>query len=47
MSGSAVIMRSPMAEQVRPSGCDPRRMRSTLYWVEVMPQALVRRCMAR
>src|SRR6184192_3507880 len=35
MSGSWVIMRSPMPRQGRPSGPAPRRMRSTLYCVPV------------
>src|ERR1700677_4966957 len=47
MSGSAVIMRPPMAEQVSPCGCAPRRMRRMLYCVEVTPQSRVLRWNAR
>src|ERR1039458_8449872 len=47
ISGSAVIMRLPMAAQVSPRGCAPRRMRSTLYCVEVTPQSRVLQWKAR
>src|ERR1019366_8694971 len=47
MSGSAVIMRVPMAEQVSPWVCAPRRILSTLYCVEVTPHARVLRCRPR
>ena len=47
ISGSAVIMRLPMAAQVSPLGCTPRSILSTLYCVEVTPQARVFTCRAR
>jgi hypothetical protein len=47
MSGSGVIILRPMAEQVSPAGCAPRRMRKTLYCVMVNPEGFNRCCMAR
>ena len=39
MSGSRVIMRSPISLHGKPSGPAPRRMRSALYCVPVRPNS--------
>src|SRR5438105_129610 len=42
MSGSRVIMRSPISRHGKPSGPAPRKMRSALYCVPVSPNSLSR-----